>query len=146
MNAGQPNGRHNPPNRRTNTSPNQNLWRFGRVHARVGRAARPGLYLSKWPCLTRNHLLTNDPKLPRRIQNGDLRRAAQRSLQWAADRAVWLAIRNLLNEPRSRRSTKRIVRPHLHSNSGYCAKYITKSPLFLHPTNFIKSIVSTFTC
>jgi hypothetical protein len=33
-----PNGRHNPPNRKTNTCPNQNLRRFGRVHATVGRS------------------------------------------------------------------------------------------------------------
>jgi hypothetical protein len=68
-----PNGRDNPPTRKSNTFPKQNLARFGRVHVGVGRCWRPGLSLAKRPLPTLNHLLTNYPKLPRLVQNGDPR-------------------------------------------------------------------------
>jgi hypothetical protein len=55
--------------------------RLGRVHVGVGCCWRSELCLPKRPRLTPNRPLTNDPKLPRRTQNANPRRAAQRPLQ-----------------------------------------------------------------
>ena len=62
-----PNGRHNPPTRKTSAFPVQNLRRFGRVDARVGRGretrTEPDKIAAHSPATSANNRLL----IPRRV-------------------------------------------------------------------------------